>query len=154
MLPEDESQTFAAVQGDFQGFTEWTRFDLGASTTDGVNLSGDRAVYLNHPPPHGSTSFPVGTILVKTIGAGTADAGPTFAMVKRGGGYNAAGAANWEWFELQRSPGGQVAIVWRGARPPTGDPYASSSPNACNLCHAQAAHNDFVPSAALDLSGF
>ena len=154
-----ESGTFIALQPSFADFTGWTRFDLGPD--GGLGDVGDRVVYLNRLPPHRAHAYPVGTILVKTAGWGTADAGPTFAMVKRGsqGGsgapcYNAAGAAGWEWFELQPQASGAVEISWRGLAPPAGDVYGGVPGMSCNACHAGAARNDDVPSAPLDLGNF
>jgi hypothetical protein len=110
-------------------------------------------VYLNQAPPHGSTEFPVGTIIVKDLGPGPGTAATTFAMVKRGGGFNEQGATNWEWFELQNNADASVTILWRGAEPPAGQAY-SGEPTACNTCHGTAKSNDFVQSQPLQLSNF
>ncbi len=91
-----EAGPFLAVQSSFEGFSSWTRFDLGADAGgDGLGDVGDRVVYVNQLPGHGSDAFPVGTILVKTAGWGTASPGPTFAMVKRGACYDPLGAKGW-----------------------------------------------------------
>jgi hypothetical protein len=143
------------LQGAFADFTTWNRIDLGADAGgDGLGNVGDRVVYLNQLPPHGSTEFPVGTIIVKTAGWGTPDAGPTFAMAKVGGCYNMDGAKDWEWFELSVPPSGKPGIVWAGVKAPAGDNYFGQAPTSCNTCHASAASNDFVPSYQLSLTTF
>jgi hypothetical protein len=78
----------------------------------------------------------------------------TFAAVKRGGGYNADGATDWEWFELTKdAQSGVVSIAWRGLAPPAGA-YGGAI-DSCNDCHRQCgAHNDFVCSPYLQLAGF
>jgi hypothetical protein len=70
--------------------------------------------------------------------------------VKRGGDFNAAGAKNWEYFELQENP---VKYIWRGLGPPLGDTYGGD-PNGCNNCHEQCAANDYICSPKLQLSSF
>ncbi len=144
--------TRIAFLPDFQGFRTWEAFHLaddGAS--DIVHLRGPKAEYLNQRPPKGSTAFPVGTIVVKELETGPVGTRKVFAMVKRGGGYNAAGAPGWEWFELENADDGSVKrIVWRGLGPPNGEQYGGD-PNGCTSCHAQAKDNDYVPSPALRL---
>jgi hypothetical protein len=157
--PNDETGgNFIAVNSDFEGYTtNWKSYNLGADVSDGIHAEGDRIVYLNQAPPHGSTSFPDGTILVKVIMTGTAQTTP-LAMVKRGGTYNNRGAAGWEWFEL--TAGDAAAIVWRGVGPPTGEVYSkvcgssSTGNGCCNDCHSNARANDFVAASLLSLKNF
>ena len=65
--------------GDFCDYASWTTYvepDAGgdgiiakSATTDGgfVHVAGGRIEHINKIPPHGSTEFPVGTIIVKEI---------------------------------------------------------------------------------------
>jgi hypothetical protein len=152
--PNASGGTFIAFSPDFADFHAWTPFDLGMDQSDGITVAGTRRAYLNKVPPTGSTSFPTGTIIVKTIGEDLPMPGQTFAMAKRGEPYNARGAVGWEWFELVESAGGAPAIKWRGITPPAGETYAGIMGGACNTCHAMGAANDFVPSAELSLDQF
>jgi hypothetical protein len=123
-----------------------------SAATDGGIHAGPMTTYINMKPPHGSTSFPVGTIIVKEQNDPPLMQRQIFAMVKRGGDYNAAGAVNWEFFELQNMDSCNVSIVW--SRIPLGtDPYASN-PNVCNDCHFLAQSNDYVWTKGLSLSSF
>jgi hypothetical protein len=149
-------QLFIASQSDFAGFSTWESFSFDApGTADGkTHTAGKRIVYLNQPPPHGSTSFPVGTIIVKKIQPGTATA-KTFAMVKRGGNYNSHGAPGWEWFELDpNAPDSAPVLLWRGVAPPAGENYSGSQSGTCNDCHGAARNNDSVQSPPLQLPNF
>ena len=152
----DDGSTFIAFQSDFVDFTNWDAFPIAAGDSDGLHTGGERTVYVDPLPPSGSTSFPIGTIVVKTIGDGLGADDHTFAMAKRGGTYNASGAAGWEWFELTPGPDGTVdaepRIVWRGITPPQGEGYVGVTGGTCNDCHAAAAGNDFVH--ALNLGAF
>jgi hypothetical protein len=144
-----------AFARDFQGFEDWDRFDVDeAEGDDAVHLGADRTVYINALPGPGVQAFAVGTVIVKT-GAGGEASGESgdeiHAMVKRGSGFNLAGATGWEWFELGRANDGSVAIVWRGEAPPTGESYGCSqgvqcdpSIGDCNACHTPVRGNDFV----------
>ncbi|MES1171984.1 MAG: hypothetical protein ABUL77_02000 [Bacteroidota bacterium] len=154
--PDDPnaSGVFIALARDFVGFEDWTAFDLGDDQNDGVVVLGHRRAYVNMLPPHGSTTFPVGTIIIKTIGEELPMPGQTFAMAKRGGTWNAAGASGWEWFELVLASPEPPAIRWRGIVPPAGEIYAGVSGGACNMCHQLGRDNDFVPSTELLLSQF
>jgi hypothetical protein len=136
-------------QRDFQGFTAWPHFDLISEVAIGdgaIHHSGKRTVYINKMPTSGATSFDTGTIIVKTM-----QSGEVFARVKRGGDYNKNGNLGWEWFEL-KDVDGVWAIVWRGITPPAGFCYGGIVGGACNDCHRAFARNDFVATAALDLS--
>ena len=152
--PNASGGAFIAFPRDFDGFRTWTSFDLGTDQTDGVTVTGTRRAYLNKLPPSGSTEFPVGTIVVKTIGEELPMPGQTFAMAKRGAPFNAQGAIGWEWFELVETAAAAPAIKWRGITPPAGETYAGIMGGACNTCHAAGAANDFVPSAELSLDQF
>lgn len=138
--------SFIAFPRDFEGFKSWTMFDLGDDQTDGLPVVGRRRAYLNKVPPHGSTSFPVGTVIIKTIGEEEPMPGQTFAMAKRGEPFNMLGALGWEWFELVEAANAAPVIKWRGITPPAGETYAGIMGGACNTCHALDNVNDFVPS--------
>jgi hypothetical protein len=148
---------FIAVQGDFACYRTWNTFDGGTGAFDGLGLAGEqRTVYINKLPPHGSAAFPIGTIIVKD----TATA-QTFAMAKRGGGFN-PDVGDWEWFELttaDTNPPSACAplINWRGTAPPVGMVYGGQFVS-CNGCHVQAGppqgSNDYVAGNSLSLSQF
>jgi hypothetical protein len=81
-------------------------------------------------------------------------------MAKRGGDYNAEGALGWEWFDLDLTESGGVAVDWRGPVPPEGRGYecalgeddaGSEGVGDCNTCHGAAEANDFVLSPVLQL---
>jgi Cytochrome P460 len=147
---------FTAYAQSFTGFHSWSNAPAttpgGAS--DGLHGLGPLQVYWNQSPPHGATSFPVGTIIVKE----TQEADPTqrtvFAMVKEGGVTNAAGAVGWQWFSLADKTDGTVSILWEGLAAPLGQTYANQAIGDCNGCHEQVADNDFVWDSALDLANF
>jgi hypothetical protein len=163
-------EPFIALERDFQGFEGWTKVNLADRPALGAaHAAGDAHEYINQLPPAGSRTFPVGTILVKTMkserrasdagtgagaGGGTAaGARDVFAMVKRGAGYNAKGSPGWEWFELRPRSDTTLGIVWRGVNPPDGEGYGRDvSDGGCNSCHQQAVKNDFVHALALTLS--
>ena len=71
--------------------------------------------------------------------------------MKRGGGYNEAGAKGWEWFELQHVTLDEVTFVWRGVGPPSTEAGYGGDPNGCNNCHAAAEANDWVAAPDLKL---
>jgi hypothetical protein len=164
--------TFTAFATDFDGFHSWPSgpampnpnlppvpggdgVDAGTIAADGGVHVLPLTVYWNHPPSPGSTAFPVGTIIVKETDEADPTARKVFAMVKRGGDFNPTGAVNWEWFELQNTVGGTVAINWRGYGPTSGsaDVYGGN-PHICNDCHEIAISNDYAWSSALQLSNF
>lgn len=139
---------FIALSRDFADFTTWTHFDLPANgLATGIHGAGLQTVFINQLPPAGATAFPAGTVLVKRMTNGDP---PIFAMVKRGGNFNAGGASGWEWFELQETQG-EVSIVWRGEAPPDAGGDAYSAGITCNACHGVAAANDWVQSQPLQL---
>lgn len=146
----DPPETFLAFSSSFAPFQSWPSFhsdgppDYWTFTPD---VLGPRTQYINQLPPPGATEFPVGTMIVEARSTGK-----IFAGVKRGGGFNAGGAVNWEWFELQGPP---VVIVWRGVGPPLGDTYGGDPNGGCNACHIKCgANNDFVCSPRLALGSF
>lgn len=134
---------YLAFSSDFKGYPGWrsARFDGGA---EGLHTAGTRTVYVKGTRgPSGR--FPVGTIIVKEIASADAK---TFAMVKRGAGFNAKGARDWEWFELVKNDDGSPLVKWRGVGPPSGESYGGD-PNGCNACHGAAEAHDYVLSPAL-----
>jgi hypothetical protein len=165
--------TFVAFASDFKGFHDWPNQaeafpsptlppldggvlgDAGTPGVDGGVHPVPQHEYWNMNPATGSTTFPVGFIVVKE----TEEADPVdrkvFAMVKRGGSFNVLGARGWELFELTNNTDGSVDIQWHGYGPPAGskDIYGGN-PNVCNGCHKIAEPNDFIWSAALQLSNF
>lgn len=157
--PVADDTPFIALQRDFQSFSTWEHFRVTGDGSGTPHFGLNRDIYLNKRPPKGATQFPIGTVIVKhTDGVGDPDnGGPrTFAMVKRGGDYNKAGAINWEWFELVQSNPDDPAnstwlISWRGLGAPAGGAYGSTD-GGCNGCHAQASPNDYVQAEPLQLS--
>jgi len=156
---------FIALERDFQDFEHWEKVDLSQRPAIGsTHLAGEAHEYINQMPKPGSKTFPVGTILVKTVEAeppqdakaddATAREKRTdvFAMVKRGGGYNLDGSPEWEWFELRPRPDGSLGIVWRGLNPPSGEGYGGDPSGGCNSCHQMAVKNDYVHALSLQLS--
>lgn len=157
-------EPYIALERDFQDFESWTKVDLSQRPAiSETHASGEAHEYMSHRPQAGSKTFPVGTILVKTVKSSAAVAGEDereigaprtdiFAMVKRGGGYNARGALGWEWFELRRRADDSLGIVWRGVNPPSGEGYGGDPMGGCNGCHQMAIKNDYVHASALKLS--
>lgn len=155
-IPGGDVGTFIALQSDFAGFSQWSATPV--SSEDTGHVSGARTVYVNQAPPAGSTTFPVGTILVKTIEwEGGTD---IHAMAKRGAGFNTDGANGWEWFELMYASDGTPVIRWRGDVPPTDEEYgqlpgaesdtSDTITGDCNVCHSTDAVNDYVHTIRLD----
>jgi hypothetical protein len=143
-----ETETFLAFSTTFAPFRSWPSFHSDGPPDDGTftpDVLGPRTQYVNQLPPRGSTEFPVGTVVVE---ARENEGHKIFAGVKRGGGFNSGGAADWEWFELSEGP---VTIVWRGVGPPLGDTYGGDPNGGCNACHARCAANDYVCSPQLSL---
>jgi hypothetical protein len=159
------AEVFVAFPSDLCAYPSWTSYtepDAGGdavlipdASADGgvVHAGGGRVEYINHVPPHGSTEFPVGTMIVKTIPGQP----QIFAMAKRGGGYNMNGpggaAINWEWFELSPTACSE-GFVWSGAFPPMNQSYGGT-PDACNQCHSGfASSNDYVASPKIRLKDY
>ncbi|MEW5849116.1 MAG: hypothetical protein AB2A00_09885 [Myxococcota bacterium] len=141
---------FIAQNVDFQGFQGWEKFPVMTNAVDGGHAQpGNSTVYLNRRPPSGSTTYPVGTILMKITENGPAENWEIHAMAKRGGSYNRYGAPGWEWFELLMSTDGtQPVILWRGVEPPDGENYRDARDGGfsgnCSACHGGVRDRDFV----------
>lgn len=148
------SGCFLAFGSQFDGFRLWKSYayDSAGEGDASVHVSGPRTEYVNELPPAGSTSFPVGTMIVKEVGVDDPANHHLFAMVKRGCDFNANGAKDWEFMELQEQAPGAI-IIWRGVGPPAGENYGGD-PSGCNSCHAACSDNDSVCSTYIRLSGF
>jgi hypothetical protein len=148
--------TCVAYAQNFDNFHNWSNAPASAKDDagDGLHGVGPLHVYWNPPPPKGSKSFPVCTIIVKETEQADVTQRTVFAMVKRGDPFNSGGAAGWEWFSLQDNADGSVNILWRGVVAPPGQTYADQAIGDCNGCHAIAAGNDYVWDSALQLSNF
>jgi hypothetical protein len=145
--------TFIAFATAFQPYPTWTHFHSDGPADDGTyppDVLGMREQYINKVPPAGSTEFPVGTAIVEVRASGI-----IFAAAKRGGGFNATGAKDWEWFELLQDDQQRVSLKWRGVGPPAGEMYGGDPNGGCNACHATCgAANDYVCSPKLQLANF
>jgi hypothetical protein len=148
---------YVAIERDFEGFEGWTAFDRGSQPVGPTHPDGSSFVYVNRMPPPGARSFATGTIIVRRT---THDDGviEVHAMAKRGGNYNASGAAGWEFFDLDLAvrPDGttEPRIVWRGEGPQMGDGYVVPDGGvilSCNHCHASFPENDSVIGPELEL---
>ncbi len=149
----DAPNVFIAFADTFQSFRTWTSFHDDYEASPSPEVNGPRTQYINQTPPHGSTEFPVGTIIVE---ARENAAMNIFAAVKRGGDFNATGAVNWEWFELQEldGPGSFVKQLWRGYGPQSPTDSYGGDINTCNNCHKTCGDNDYVCSPKLQLASF
>jgi len=156
--PIDAGPEFEAVTADIANYFTWTVVTI----PDGDTGEGTRYVYVNQLPPHGSTTWPTGTILVKESQTFGIHAGITIdAMVKRGGAFNPdidggypdggymTGAHGWEWMGLNRIGDAGATIGWRGTVPPPNAGYGPLNGD-CNGCHTQATTNDDVKVPADD----
>jgi hypothetical protein len=150
------SNLFIAQQPDFADFEDWMPFETEVRAEHGGML-GKIVEYLSAMPDAGSDEWPVGTMIVKTVEPAEGEAPAIHAMAKRGGDFNKGGAIGWEFFELQKNKKGTPVIVWRGAKPPSGERYKNLlNPGAdtmeadCNGCH-EGGSNDAVLSEVLDL---
>jgi hypothetical protein len=144
-------EPFLAFASDFCGYHSWKHYDTtGGAALVGIHDGSAVTEYINRLPPSGSTTFPVGTIIVKEATGGT-QAHELFAMVKRGGGFN-PGASGWEWFDLKNQGDGAM-IVWHGFGPPAGDTYGGDATAGCNTCHTDCG-NDGVCAKPLALTNF
>jgi hypothetical protein len=140
----DAAGEFYAFAADFAHYRTWSSLVVvdDAGTGDPAHLDTVLVEYINQPAPPVGEPFPQGTILVKEGTSGDPNTRQAFAMVKRGGAYNADGAAGWEWFEVQNDDdAGDVAIVWRGTAPPSGQTYSGNVNGDCNGCHVKAPHD-------------
>lgn len=153
-----EPEVFIAFERDFADFTRWTAFDRGDDRVPPTHLGRTSTIYVDRAPPRGAARFPVGTRIVRVE---QSDAAPgeweVHAMVKRGGGFNAEGARDWEFFELVLdATGRRPSIRWRGEGPADGDGYRAPEGGdllSCNHCHESAVDNDSVLSPVLALTG-
>ncbi len=153
-MSDDQPQIFLAQDDSFANYLQWTSYTITAppAIESGTHALGTRLVYINQLPPSKSTTFPIGTIIVKVIPDLLSAHGPTaFAMVKRGGDYNTAGAPGWEWYQLNIGDPLAGPVLWKGTDSPAGT-YAGLTGTGCNECHALAKSNDYVQSPPLDLS--
>lgn len=150
-----EPGTFLAFETSFRGFRAWEAFQAGVDDgiADSPHLAGQRTAYLNQRPPSGSTSYPVGTIIVKEVINADPALNDVIARVKRGGTYNARGANGWEWFELRNTTEGGGGILWRGVGPPAGETYLGNVEGGCNACH-RGGDDTSILLPALQLSSF
>lgn len=144
----------------FVGLSHWTMFDRGPDPVHLDDPTGHASVYIDHLPPQGSTTFPVGTRIVRIMGEG---GDPTLweahGLVKVGGDFNADGAAGWEYYGLamtRDAHGDLVATTrWHGVGPPDGDGYAHLDAGpvlGCNHCHGAATWNDSIIGPELQLT--
>ena len=148
------SGCFLAFNTQYSDFRTWTSysFDGPGEGDAGVHVAGPRIEYIKAAPPHGSATFPVGTLIVKEVGIGDPANHHIFAMAKRGCDFNASGAKGWEWMEIQEISGG-ASIIWRGVGPPAGEVYGGD-PTGCNSCHVACSDNDSVCSSHVRLTAF
>jgi len=146
--------SFVPFARDFEAFESWMSFEV--RTGEHAGVIGTVRVYINALPPSGSREFPVGTIIVKTVEVGDKTTWSIHSMVKRGGGFNAQGALDWEFYDLRFNEDEIPVILWRGADPPAGHGYetlpglATGTEAPCNSCHLSA-RNDAVLSESLQL---
>ena len=154
MNADDPRGQFIAVQSDFQGFETWQSYEIGSRMHGGVE--GAVKIYVSDLPLPGSTSFPTGTMIVKTIEAASSPNWVAHAMVKRGGSFNQSGAFGWEFFDLTVPVNRIPYINWRGLEAPAGHGYESlpgimeTSGVLCNDCHRSNV-NDGILSSPLQL---
>jgi hypothetical protein len=148
------SNVFIAQQEDFQSYPQWMTYENQVQDDHGGVL-GTTTVYLKKMPPVAATSFPVGTLIVKTMQPADTTDLTIHAMCKRGNGFNPSGTLGWEFFELSLSKAGSPFILWRGDKPPSGEQYqAFLSSNGitqnngmnegdCNSCHQNGTDGTF-----------
>lgn len=141
----DPSSVFIALQSDFATFESWPRYFLGSGPLEG-HPAGARYGFIKESAPKGAATYPVGSIIVKTVEFGmTKQEWELFAMAKRGGGFNSGGAKDWEFFTLRMSTSGVPIIISRGSNPADGDADGGSTGHGysdttgtgvtCNRCH-------------------
>jgi hypothetical protein len=150
-----------AVSGAAPAFDNFCNWNQAVATndedaSDGLHGVGPLKVYWNNSPPHGSTTFPVGTIIVKESQEQDPTQRTAFAMTKRGCGYNTGdgGASGWEWWSLADNGNCTMTLLWRGFQAPATESYAGVPIGNCNDCHGMVVDNDFVWDSALQLSKF
>ncbi len=144
---------FIALARDLDGFRSWPNIFLEEPfTLDGGHRVGTSHVFVNGEVPPDGQPFALGTILVKTVEDGDPSTWEIHAMVKRGGGYNAAGAIDWEWLDVALTDAGEPIIAWRGegsAADPGAYVTASGENIPCNSCHVYAMRRDYAFSRLL-----
>jgi hypothetical protein len=135
--------TFIALDSSFADYVSWGAIYLGTAENSGHPI-GDEYGYRSEMPKSGA--YPVGSILVKEIQAGS---DPTmwdlFGMAKRGsdgegGVYNRGGAEGWEFFTLTLDANRVPLIKSRGSNPIDTDGIGHGYGQAengvtCNRCH-------------------
>ncbi len=89
-----------ALERDFQGFREWRGGVFEELAARGQTQFAGEQRYFIKGAQRGGREYAVGTMIVKQARLESRPEGQLFAMVKRGGDYNAKGARGWEWFEL------------------------------------------------------
>ncbi|HJL14692.1 MAG TPA: hypothetical protein RMH99_03490 [Sandaracinaceae bacterium LLY-WYZ-13_1] len=145
-----DGAVFIALQRDFEGFRDWTRFAVDSDAVPVGHPPGPSFIYVNRMPPEGVRRFPVGTILIKTIESGSPQEWAIHGMVKRSSDFAATtGLIGWELFELRFDDEERPVILWRGEGPPSGMGYAAPIDGGiaelvCSDCHAAAWTNDSV----------
>jgi hypothetical protein len=150
--PGAQRVVYIAQQRDFAAYGDWMSFADDVQNEHG-GVVGTTTVYLNEMPPAGAATFPVGTIVVKTMKLADSPDLNIHAMVKRGSGFNPKGTLDWEFFELALAKTGVPFILWRGEKPPTGEKYQlllsaanlalMDAETDCNGCHASAKDGTF-----------
>jgi hypothetical protein len=141
--PVGARKVFIAQQRDFANYTQWMPFHNDVVEDHG-GVVGTTDMYLNQLPTEGSSTFAVGTMIVKVMHAVDSDMTTVHAMTKRGNGFNPNGAQGWEYFELLLDKDGTPVILWRGEDAPTGEQYQlligtstmTTTETSCNSCHA------------------
>lgn len=130
------SGQFIAFNRDFNDFRAWPRVSLGRFTAGGHLEGPVQYAYVSAPRDPATGRFPRGARIVRSLEDGDPTRWGLFAMAKRGGGYNAAGASGWEFFRLVIDAAGEVQIVSRGLNATqAGDPYDIGEGTGCNTCH-------------------
>ena len=148
------SDTFVPFERDFLPFLGWRRIQVGDQVIVDGHAAGPRFCYINTMPSNGS--YPVGTIIVKTVETGEQTTWTIHARAKRGGNVNSKGALNWEWFELHFFSTG-LGILWGDYEPPADHGYESlpglgataTTEASCNGCHHGATDGESILSAPL-----
>lgn len=156
--PEPPAETvrdpFIAMQSDFADLFEWPRWqvpDIGS--THGHQRGEPSYIYVKGEIPEWGEPLALGTIIAKTVERGEPGEWEIHAMVKRGGGFNAGGCVEWEWFDLRLNENRVPVVIWRGegneANPGGYGRRLDGTPIGCNDCHAQVPHTDYTFARAL-----
>jgi len=132
---------FIALTSDFADYASWEKVVLGDGVLEG-HPTGMRLGYRNMKP-NSQGIYPVGSILLKVITVSPSEI-EFFAMAKRGGGFNSAGALDWEFLTLKLGSTNAPVVFTRGDNPVDPDSAVPNShgygdPSAtgvtCNRCH-------------------